>query len=466
MDTPKAKDEGRRKASTSLKCAVCQATFRRPEHLKRHLRSHTKEKPFQCNQCSRRFSRSDTLHRHEQSHHTPGAQGKLDYAHRITVKTFRACFECATARVRCSGGDTCSRCQSRTIRCQYPTERRSKSKKSHGPPTILIESQPNSSNSPEQSLTALVLQGSVTSGSPPSEQQVSQQLQFRFITYDAGSQGSTPDQQETPRSSTEQIAKLSDSIVTVESQPQDFPERPLNNPLFSYSYVENSSRVFSQDIKSSFQMTSLNNFSVSQDVQPIDPQIQGGDISIDNSPLDITFEQNLCQQDPSSALNWLPSDLLKNSWGSFLIDEDHLNQSFQQWWPEGFETDGTWLPPIPFVDHVTLFDDSEQQSLNNIPPVDSPETHSSISQDGSVFSESNDESICSGEYYVDGEGARYPKYSRSRNIPWETTRNLISLPRSQRNAKESSYVSFPQTHDIRMSDSCFIEDKHIFSGYL
>ncbi|PYI15567.1 hypothetical protein BO99DRAFT_392290 [Aspergillus violaceofuscus CBS 115571] len=131
-----AKDEGdsydqeMQQGSTAspTKCSICQSTFRRPEHLKRHFRSHTKEKPFECAQCGRHFSRTDTLHRHELSHHNAGIEGGKDRTHRITVKTFRACFKCALARVRCSGGTPCARCENRSLECLYPTERRSKAK--------------------------------------------------------------------------------------------------------------------------------------------------------------------------------------------------------------------------------------------------------------------------------------------------------------------------------------------------
>jgi transcription factor STE12 len=46
----------------------CGRLFKRLEHLKRHLRTHTMERPFQCPICRRRFSRSDNLTQHARIH--------------------------------------------------------------------------------------------------------------------------------------------------------------------------------------------------------------------------------------------------------------------------------------------------------------------------------------------------------------------------------------------------------------
>ncbi|KAI5949235.1 CAS5 [Candida theae] len=48
------------------KCPICNSRFQRPEHVKRHLKSHSSEKPFQCEEpnCGKCFNRKDNLKAH------------------------------------------------------------------------------------------------------------------------------------------------------------------------------------------------------------------------------------------------------------------------------------------------------------------------------------------------------------------------------------------------------------------
>ncbi|KAJ6096562.1 hypothetical protein N7486_007308 [Penicillium sp. IBT 16267x] len=62
---------GRRRPKTSKQervCRICSKEFPKAEHLARHYRSHTKEKPFRCTDCGKAYTRQDTLLRHIRSH--------------------------------------------------------------------------------------------------------------------------------------------------------------------------------------------------------------------------------------------------------------------------------------------------------------------------------------------------------------------------------------------------------------
>ncbi|KAI1801621.1 Ste12-like transcription factor [Daldinia bambusicola] len=47
---------------------TCGRLFKRLEHLKRHVRTHTQERPYICPYCSKAFSRSDNLAQHKRTH--------------------------------------------------------------------------------------------------------------------------------------------------------------------------------------------------------------------------------------------------------------------------------------------------------------------------------------------------------------------------------------------------------------
>lgn len=51
-------------------CSIgtCNARFKRQEHLRRHERTHTDERPFDCDICGRKFSRTDNLRMHRKTH--------------------------------------------------------------------------------------------------------------------------------------------------------------------------------------------------------------------------------------------------------------------------------------------------------------------------------------------------------------------------------------------------------------
>ncbi|KAF5696466.1 early growth response [Fusarium mundagurra] len=90
---------------TVLSCSICGNKYSKREHYERHVRVHTREKPFACPQCTAAFSRRDTLRRHIRSLH-PDVQDvsrttdnvALSVSHDTATRT-QACAQLPTANV-------------------------------------------------------------------------------------------------------------------------------------------------------------------------------------------------------------------------------------------------------------------------------------------------------------------------------------------------------------------------------
>ncbi|KAK5990311.1 Transcription factor [Cladobotryum mycophilum] len=104
-------------------CEFCPRTYSRPEHLVRHVQTHTLGRRFFCDICQKAFARKDLLTRHVANHQNDSPNKRR----RITsstdaVRVSQACRSCASARVKCDDKKPCRRCVDRQLTCVSPSE--------------------------------------------------------------------------------------------------------------------------------------------------------------------------------------------------------------------------------------------------------------------------------------------------------------------------------------------------------
>ncbi|KAK5718427.1 hypothetical protein LTR15_008154 [Elasticomyces elasticus] len=96
-------------------CQVCHVTYKRVDHLNRHLDSHRNERSFRCTQCTRAFNRRDLLLRHQASHHK--AVSTAEHGGGGAQRAVKACDACVTAKVKCNNQRPCQRCLKKNASC-------------------------------------------------------------------------------------------------------------------------------------------------------------------------------------------------------------------------------------------------------------------------------------------------------------------------------------------------------------
>ncbi|KAJ9132412.1 hypothetical protein NKR23_g11236 [Pleurostoma richardsiae] len=77
-------------------CTICNRQFSKTEHLRRHERSHTRERPYKCPVCHKSFARSDVLFRHCKKHEQDAQNAATTQSNTI---------HCVTTTVPNNGGN-------------------------------------------------------------------------------------------------------------------------------------------------------------------------------------------------------------------------------------------------------------------------------------------------------------------------------------------------------------------------
>lgn len=328
---------------------------------------------------------SDTLHRHELSHHAPGSEGGKDRNHRITVKTFRACFGCASARVRCSGGVPCGRCSARSLDCRYPTQRRSKAKAMR-----------------DSSMQELETQDSNTASSLG---------QFSIHTATGAASSSKASCNVSSTSGGDQLKPIPQNALTIAdgSSPRLYLPNEIEGPSSTQLQLDvyPGDRVQTYDTKPGasevFQMSSSNN---------IDSEI----IMSENHEMSLEFDHTLFDPSMLSTINWLPSELLSGaSYGQAPRSTSVSSQNNQSLGPGAYFSQPAWQLPVISAGQIG--------SLHAGPVFQAPTAHfsppnhkESPYQSSRAISEPSPhaESV---DYCVDGAGSRLLKY-RTKHTPW------------------------------------------------
>ena len=363
----------------------------------------------------------DVLNRHHAAHHGPKANNQR------SGQSFRACIPCATARVKCMGSQPCQRCSTKLIECSYPDTRSRKRSLNVDGDGLPVDGDMSKSQNDES-----------PSGGPAGgnvrQPQAWTGMDSMVITATAtNTQINQTDEHQQPISyGTNEQQFLTQSLVpsnqggsSTYGMPEQVPVSMTRDPVY-----ELRSDNFGS---TKYPTVTPYNFSLSSNQSIEQPQL--GDYGY-------------------SAINWLsPKDL---GYSEFNYESQFLDVNDFDFWT-GPTASIVSEQNINYGADSTM---SENVGYHNqprndvVPPIltPAPEVHTT-SPSTSNFDSSRTASTPSrsSNYYIDGAGAREPRYGRLRKqgLDWEGSDSTPHPALDQDTGKESG-ICFPPSieHDL------------------
>lgn len=411
--------------------------------------------------------RSDTLHRHELSHHTAGSEGGKDRTHRITVKTFRACFGCATARVRCSGGTPCGRCDTRSLACQYPTERRSKGKVRTGASKGLSATEIH-----EHELQTPLSSSNQINGDEEESMQIEHTSSHQMGVMSgnelhgiASPKGRNvfPTRAETHTESTPSDGRASimeGSNPSLYLPSHSVPPAPLPLGTYSGDSQHSHNELATPDMPKMFSVDPTSG--LGPNMRNLQPDMIGAGVDMEmdmsgNGEINLEFDPSLFDQSMLSTINWLPNELFTVASHEPPQLSGVPSQQPQPTIPDSYATRMPWHPPVINTGQVSP---SLAENLSHTPSghvslgtdMGSPRRYSHVGSEASPHSESVDSAKRSSDYYVDGGGARLPRY-RKKQASWSASAvDAATLSGQPVTADNMRRHEFPGKNEINLDN--------------
>lgn len=408
------------------------------------------------------FSDSDTLHRHEVSHHAHGPDGERERVYRINVSTFRACVKCAIARVRCSGGTPCDRCGTKKLDCEYPKERKSKIRAmreaSQASAAAAEERQETNrtfaSTNETQSQNNDVRMETVSPVYTAPQQPRFGSFEHSSISPVGGPQGNFINQG---------IPQTSNCTMSATTTQHDL-EPSTNSPIRDQNYPDIGTQQF-------YATPPGHNLSVPLHIRsdsssdkygyPSENSPSGINTSMDmalpnptSNPIQMNFDPNLFDQSVLSAINWLPTDVFDSASDDLGFIPGASNASLLDTWSADSHLRSSWVPPIAHIEPIP----SSRSPGGMVPDArnllsahirDNMGEYARAYSEGSSQAGSIEGTVSSGEYYIDGDGARLPKYKRRCKTFTRSSQERIPQLAHLQSDRQTLSFGFPNVNHVQ-----------------